>query len=288
MKIVDFEQGSAEWLNWRRSLLTATDAAVLLGHSPYVTRFQGWQRKLGLIPEQAMNSAMQRGRDDEPIARQMFIEQYGINMTPVCIESEIYNYLGASLDGLSDCKRFILEVKSQNIQRIKDFGIPEMHMDQMQHAMMATDGYAQRCYYVSIWNKEIYVLEVDASGAWKEFYLPEAKKYWECIVFREAPELTRKDYREIDDSEWSNFATEFRRVSEQIKQLEEVKESYRKELIRICDNQSSMGAGIKVCKKYVKGRVNYAKIPELKELNLDQYRGETTESWMIMLDKKET
>lgn len=287
MRKVQLEQGSPEWLEWRKGRLTATDAAMLLGASPYVTPYQGWQRKLGLVPEQATNSAMLRGRRDEPIARAMFIEEYGINMIPCCIESDQHNFLGASLDGISDCGRYLLEVKSQDIDRIKSLGIPDFHMAQMQHALLCTDQSAEKCFYSTIWNSSIYTLEVNPDLDWMKNYLEKAHEFWKAVIFRESPPLTNKDYKKMNATDvWQGYAEEYKKVCEQIKTLEELKDSYRQQIISMCGDENCMGGGIKVMKKTTRGRVDYEAIPELSTVNLDMYRKEPTCSWVITVDKK--
>ena len=37
MRIVNLEQGTKEWLEWRRQGITATESSVILGLSPYKT-----------------------------------------------------------------------------------------------------------------------------------------------------------------------------------------------------------------------------------------------------------
>ena len=283
MRKVEFNQGSEEWLAWRKKLLTATDAAQILGVSPYSTAYKCWQRKLGLIPEQASTPAMQRGVRDEPIARQMFIKQTGINMTPCCVESDLHNFIGSSLDGISDCGKYILEIKSQKFVN----QVPEFHYSQIQHQLLSTDFTAKVCYYVSMWEGEIQIQEVSIDTFWHENYLPKATEFWKKVIFHEQPELTTKDYKDMNATPiWESYATEYRRVAQQIKQLEELKESYRKELITLCEDNSCMGAGIKVLKKLVKGRVDYESIPEISHIDLERYRKQPSTSWTILLDGK--
>lgn len=286
MRKLNLEQGSEEWLNWRRGLLTATDAAMLLGVSPYVTTYKGWQRKIGDAPEQAVNSAMLRGQRDEPRAREMFISQYGINMVSCCIESDTFNFIGASLDGLSDCGKYILEVKSQ---RPVD-KVPELHMCQIQHQFLSVDNNAEKCFYVTIWEDKIYVIEVYQDPEWQKDYLPKAKEFWKKVVFKEAPEMTNKDYKDMNTSpEWETLASEYRKINQQIKSLEELKDSYKKELIKLCGEDSCIGSGIKIMKKFSKGRIDYEQA--CNELNirddqLEYYRKKGSESWAIMVDRK--
>ncbi len=285
MRKVNFEQGSPEWLTWRKGLLTATDAAMLLGVSPYVTPFKGWQRKVGQAEEQPVNAAMMRGHHDEPIARELFIQEYGIAMEPCCIESEVYKFIGASLDGLSTCGKYILEIKSQ-----RDPGcVPAFHMMQMQHQFLGTDKTAEKGYYVSHWEGKNTTYEVYPDYEWMNEYLPKAQKFWKGCVFFDPPALTCKDYKDMSETEsWNGYAREYKKIANQIKQLEELKESYKKELIKLCGENSCAGSGIKVLRKTVKGRIDYEELVStmnIQDDHLSQFRKPPSQSWMITLDK---
>ncbi len=289
MRKIEHNQGSSEWLNWRKERLTATDAASLLGCNPWVTPYKCWQRKTGQAPEQAVTPAMLRGQTDEPRARKMFIEESNINMTPCCIESEIHPHLGASLDGISDCGSYLLEIKSQPIDRIKKEGIPAYHMCQMQHQMLCTDGKAESCFYVSIWDDKIHIDHVYRNANWADDYIPQAKEFWKKCVFLEAPDLSKGDYKDMnDDGLWYELAKQYKKLCEQMKSAESAKESIKNSLVAICSNENGVGAGIKVLKKQSKGRVDYPSLIESLNINdaiLEQYRGKSTESWAIMIEK---
>src|SRR5260364_110149 len=51
MKIIDIAQRSNAWHVWRRRGVTASDAAVLLGRSPYKTLWRLWAEKTGIAVE---------------------------------------------------------------------------------------------------------------------------------------------------------------------------------------------------------------------------------------------
>lgn len=289
MRKVDFEQGSSEWLNWRKGLLTATDAPMLMGASPYATPYKGWLRKTGQSPEQQENEAMRRGKIDEPIAREWFNKEYGIEMEPCCIESQLYNFIGSSLDGLSSCGRYILEIKSNGDQYHfgLNHGLPDFHMMQMQHQLLSSDNTAEMGFYLS-WNKgNKTVKEVYPDKEWLAGYLPKAREFWKMVIFNEPPMMSNKDYRDMNgEHSWILYANEYRKVCEQIKTLEELKENHRKQLIYLCGEDSCLGSGIKVLKKSSKGRIDYDSIPELIGINVEKYRKPSSFSWTIMLDHK--
>jgi hypothetical protein len=182
-----------------------------------------------------------------------------------------------------------LEIKSNGDQY--HFGLndgpPEFHFCQMQHQYLACDNIPEMCFYLS-WNKSgPIVKEVKLDKAWMEDYIPKAREFWSKVVFHEAPEMTTKDYKDMSfEPTWENYANEYRKACEQIKNLEDIKESYRKELINLCGEDSGYGCGIKVIKKTVKGRVDYESIPELRGVNIEQYRKNPTSNWTITLDSK--
>lgn len=289
MRKIELEQGSPEWLQWRKGLLTATDAPMLMGVSPYVTPYKGWQRKVGLADEQSTTAAMLRGREDEPIARREFIEEYGINMTPCCIESDKYNFCGASLDGISDCGQYILEVKSNgdHYHNNLDKGIPDFHMMQMQHQLLCTDSTASMGFYVSYNKGKKIIKEVYPDLDWLEDYLVKAKEFWKGVVFFEAPKMTQKDYTDMRSSiEWQKLATEYQAVDAQIKLLEEKKSELRKGIIDQCNEQNCFGSGVTAFRKISKGRVDYESIPELLNVDVEKYRKKSISSWTILVETK--
>jgi putative phage-type endonuclease len=52
----------ASWLEWRKTFLTASDLGAVAGKDPYKSALRVWNEKQGLIPDQADNEAMKRGR----------------------------------------------------------------------------------------------------------------------------------------------------------------------------------------------------------------------------------
>ncbi len=279
---LNLEQGSDAWHAWRKSVITATVCPAILGISPYDTAYQCWQRILGLLPEKEVTERMKEGSDWEPIARAKFIEDYNMLMEPCCVESAEYNFLGASLDGISTCGRYLLEIKRngnsihENI--MKHLKIPDFHMAQMQHQLLVTG--AEKCYYDS----NGFRIEVFPDAAFVKDYLPKARAFWRCVALEIPPELTDRDYKSMEDNAiWCKEAKTYSDLDKQIKELEERKEATRTNIIQLCANQPSVGHGLKVSKTVIQGRVAYGGIPELKGVDLEQHRGAPTQSWRITL-----
>lgn len=110
MKILDIAQGTKEWLELRRTKITATDCAAILGKSRYKSPHMVWREKMGKSVN-VDNEAMKRGRDLEPEAREYFNKKFELNCVPVVALSDENPWQMASLDGWDADKKVILEIK---------------------------------------------------------------------------------------------------------------------------------------------------------------------------------
>jgi len=285
MKEIKLEQGSAEWLSWRKTVITATDASILMGNNPWDTPYQCWQRKLGLIEEKKSNEAMERGKRLEHEARAQFIERHGIQMEPMVVESTEFDFLGASLDGISQLGNTILEIKCGGAKlhdMAKRGEIPAYYKDQMQHQLLVTG--ASLCYYYSYDGTDGICIEVLPDPEYKAIFMPKAREFWKCVALGEPPALQDRDYKDMSSHiPWTMVATEYKKVCDEIKRLEEIKEVHRKELLRMSGDQNCLGDGVRVMKSMMRGRVAYDEIPELKGVDLDKYRKNPITMWKIMV-----
>ena len=288
MKRINLEQRSPSWHSWRKGIIAASEAASVLGISPYQSPYRLWQRKLGLIKEEETNYAMERGIALEQDAIDLFVSEYNINMESACVESDTYNFLGASLDGISECGKYLLEVKcngKKNHEMAKNGRIPDHYIAQIQHQLLVTG--AEKCFYYSYDGESGVCIEVFPNADFVMNYLPKVRGFWKCIVFFEAPPLTQNDFKDMGDSlSWNDYAEQYKMIDAQIKASESKKDYLRKKLIEICGDGNCSGAGIKVMKMITSGRVQYDDIPELQSVDLDKYRKESTTSWKILIDQK--
>ena len=286
MKQIKLEQGSPEWLTWRKSVITATDASCIMGNNPWTTPYKCWQRKLGLIEEVKSNEAMERGKRLEPEARAQFIDRYGIEMEPMVVESTEFEFLGASLDGISQLGNRLLEIKCGG-SKLHDMAsqgiIPDYYMDQIQHQLLVTS--AEKCFYYSYDGKDGICIEVLPDPEFINRFLPKARAFWRGVAFFEPPALTQGDYKNMnDDLSWKEYANMYQEVDAAIKTLEDKKDYLRKKIIEICADESCQGNGLKVMKIVTKGRIAYDEIPEIKGIDLEKYRKSSSNSWKFLVE----
>lgn len=187
--MVNVFQDSDKWLQWRRSVISATDAAVIMGVSPYCKPDKLRLKKLGLAPEQKVNQYMQRGKNLEPEAREAFNKEYGMSMSPICVESSEHPFLGASLDGyysIADDTSFILEIKcpqKKSMDEAKSGRVKPLYIAQIQHMLIVTG--ADCCYYYCYDGNEGHTIEVYPDEDWQKAYLPKAEEFYMSLIFSE-------------------------------------------------------------------------------------------------------
>jgi len=275
-------QGTDEWLALRKTKITATDASVIMGVSPWKTKIQLYNEKISQNDNTFVNESMQRGLDLEPIARDLFNIQTGIKMNPTVV---IKDWAMASLDGISSCGQFIVEIKCPGH---KDHAIslegkiPDQYYPQIQHQMYVTD--LQFAYYYSFDGIEGVIVIVKRDDEYIAKMVEEEKKFYECLINKIPPESNQDNFIERNDDLWEEYASQWKLVTESIKELEIEEEKLRKKLIFLSGESNSKGAGISLCQIQRKGNIDYSKIPELKTLNLDLYRKASINIWRITSD----
>ncbi len=172
MKIIHgLEQGSESWLEYRRKHIMATDCSIILGSNNFSDPVKLYRQKMGIIPPDPENDAMRHGKMLEEEARVKICEFLGINFTPVVVSHDKETWAASSLDGLSDCGRFIIEIKCPTTHKKHEDQskgiIAEYYKDQVRWQLYCTG--AEVCYFFSYRPKHI------APLAWTRFndYPPE-------------------------------------------------------------------------------------------------------------------
>ena len=130
MNEIDLEQGSDNWLRWRRGdkyvtsdgvlmagtgdggpRITATAASVIAGSSPFQSPEELWGELMGLRPAKDLNYVMARGKDMEPEARQAYCVIVNEDYQSLCLQSAEHDWIGSSPDGLDIMRTRGVEIK---------------------------------------------------------------------------------------------------------------------------------------------------------------------------------
>lgn len=276
------EQGSKEWLELRKNYIGASDAPAIMQVSPWRTPYQVWQEKLGIGGIQEETDAMRYGKRMEEEARRKYEGYTGILVCPEIVFHPKKKFMMASLDGLSFNGDMAVEIKNANYEdhKLAKLGkIPEKYFPQVQH-QLACLGF-NVLHYFSYHNGEGVVVEVVRDESYIEKLYLEEGIFWNKVENLETPEMTEKDYMQVDSEEWQQLANDWALITQQLTNLEKKEKEYRQSLIAMAGGANATGCGIKLTKIVKKGSIDYKAIPELKEIDIEQYRKSPVESWRI-------
>lgn len=90
-----------DWLKWREGGLGASDAATVMGVSPFETPEELWLRRTGRLGRKPDTFPMRRGRMLEPHARAEYERRTGLLMPKQLGMHDVFHWLRASFDGLN-------------------------------------------------------------------------------------------------------------------------------------------------------------------------------------------
>ena len=150
--VVNHEQGSDAWREWRRNGIGASDASTIMGENRFKSVSAILREKLGTARDFGQNVAMARGTKLEPEARRLYVAKTGREVHPACLQSTRYDWLRASLDGLTIKHDAVVEIKcGQSAYRTtsQTRSVPDYYYGQMQHILAITglDTLDYWCYW---------------------------------------------------------------------------------------------------------------------------------------------
>ena len=262
MRRVELEQGSAEWLEWRRGKRMASETPAVTGDSPYQKPEQVRQAKRGGA-RVYQNKAMQRGHEEEEKARPVIAEYLEDIFQPGVFEEGDY---GASVDGINLDLTEILEIKSpwhgQDSDRWREADHGEIGMAdflQVQHQLMVTG--ARVCHF-AVWDGEDFRLVTvephhetwhHIQSAWDAF--------WPTVAERE-------------DAAWHEAVSRYQVAKQASEAAAEELAAAKEQLIQMTPGRYASGGGVKVERVERKGTIDWSAIQRKEKLNVDveQYR----------------
>lgn len=265
-----------EQLDARRTTIGASDAAPILGISPFKTAMQLWQEKVE-GKRQFQNSSMARGNALEPEARDLFFKMTGIYMAESDTQSHaIRGWQTATPDGISFRRDQILEIKCGNKdlhEMAKKKQLPDYYMSQVQHQMSVFE--LDMAYYFSYDGHEGAVVEVKRDNSFIDAMVEKEEEFWNLVMSKTPP--SSQEILDMSSLEWEMLVDEWQMITD----LEERKKEIKAKMVQITGGKAAQGYGLKLQQVTQKGSVDYSLIPELSGVNLEKYRKQPTTFWRV-------
>ena len=99
------------------------------------------------------------------------------------------------------------------------------------------------------------------------------------------PPLTEADSVQRTDAAWSQAALGYLDAKAKADAADTLLDGARKALVGLARHPRESGEGVNVVKLWKQGNVDYKKVPELKVVNLDRYRGQEREEVRVTVVK---
>ena len=284
MIIIDYEQNSQAWQEWRSSVYGASDAAAMLGISPYKSRDTLLQEKAtgnSAPVNDWMKAIFAAGHAAETAIMPVLEARVGEPLYNLVGEAE--GYIAASFDGITYDHKTIVEHKllrnsaasRKRFDMAAQGELAEHDMAQVQQQLLVSG--AERCLFcVSDGTAEsLAIAEVFPDADW----FARIKSGWAHFS---ADLLAYRPNRE--DEAFIQAAAEWRAIKAQLAELEEAEKAARQRLETLGEESGQKtlkGGGITITRTERKGSVDYSKIPELQGADLEPYRKEGSNYWKI-------
>lgn len=298
--IINVTQGEQDWFEWRSQGITATDAVVIAGESPYKSKWQLWAEKTGYAsaPDISRNPNVKRGNVLEASVRAEWENQTGAMMLPVCVQSRKSPILRASLDGINDDNHPV-EIKAPSEKvwaEIYEQGEAstafKMYWVQVQFqllCLMAPEGVLVFGVENDQGDIVLQSFRIQRDAAFAKQLLRDVAMFWKQVQSKSAPDkdpVLDHFIPEGKDAEaWRQAAAYYRTYQKEIddmkariKHLQEQQKPLADTMLGLLGDEFKRGefAGVLVTQYEQEGSVNYRKIVEdqldMDDQALDAYR----------------
>lgn len=297
MKVIYLEQGSTKWLEWRRLGVTATDAVILVGESPYKTEWRLWAEKSGFATEVDLscNPLVQNGKTTEPVAREFYEAKHNDLLYVVCVEYDQNPILRASLDGLNNDEEPVeLKCPTEKVfNEVLSLGVNsnayKLHYYQVQFQILVTG--AKRGHLSFYYNNQSIDFVIDKDIELHNQFISLSNVFYSSVKNKLEPfKDPEKDLFLPNEEEakiWNATAENFRLYEEEVvelkkrlKELDEKKQPFAESLCeQMGDYLHADFCGVAITRFKKKGKIDYSKLisdkcgSTLDEAELANYMG---------------
>lgn len=293
MPKINLEQRSEEWFKWRKEGLGSSDIGIIMGSTTFKTPYELWEEKTGLVEAiQPFNVAIQRGEVYEEDALYAFLDE---NDFPIldgqCFEDDEHQTFKASLDGYYEEKKMAIEIKVPMPATYEKFSIEEYYQKyepQVQWQLMVSGCYQAAFFMYSPEKREGKTIWIDRDEKIISTLREKALQFWVYVENKTPPPLDKGDYIELYGDQLQEWCDEYRRVSDEIKNLTTLKSQLKENIIGCGDGGAFTAYGIKAYRSKPSTTYDYE---EMKKdgIDIEKYKKSKSEIgyYVLKVGKKE-
>lgn len=280
-------QGSKEWHEHRRAHNNASEAGAVMEVNPWFPKNQAelFDLKTG-AREVFVNPAMTRGTEMEPLARQWLQAHMGGEVfTPVVITNGRYS---ASLDGINFDGDIACEIKCpgdtsklwgvETLDQLKT--VAPYYFWQIVHQFYAATAVKQMVFVVFSESKANVVnIERDEISSSFDALVQGWTKFNQAL-----DSVNRPDDGDDESEELGQLISGYRKQKAICEAAEAMLEAIKIQLVeyaKTTNKKAVKGYGGSITQVVRKGTIDYGKIPELKNVDIEKYRKKDSMYWKV-------
>ncbi|EAK8792535.1 hypothetical protein E7Q53_03565 [Campylobacter coli] len=236
-KIIDLEQGSAEWLNFRKGKITASIVASCIGEKGAFLSKEKAKELIQGVYEPYVSEAMKKGREYEELIRAKMEFIIGKDITPIVIQSLENELFMASLDGIDNEKtiyEFKYSTNNEEYEQVLKFKKPSPKYYAQVQFQLFVGGFEKCVFAVLNENDDLTYCMVKSDKEYQDFMLRKIDEFIKDYLVNQ-----KNDYKELEDTKAKNLTIEIIRLENTIKPIKEKLESLKKELIALANGEKA-------------------------------------------------
>jgi len=296
----------------RKGAITASEIGAIAGNGRFNTRADVMRRKVreanGLESEFVSNVAVQWGKDNESRAVAEYEFCYGCKVefdgenqkfVDVSLEYDGVEFrAGCTPDGIVNGNTLIevkcpYGIRKEEPDAVAYLAKAPEYLDQMQWQMLCTD--ISNCVFL-VWTLEgTDTKYVEADSAHQERLIAAAAEFQrelDAILadpekqarFLEDKKSKKDDAIERSDAEYATAAEAYRLAAARLAFAQDAADEAKQALIDLTEGLNVKGCGVSVIHSSRAGSVDYKLVPELKGIDLDQYRKPATSTVTVKVE----
>ena len=274
MEQLHLEQNSQEWLDARKQYRTASEAAIVLGISPFTSVADFKLIKAG-VKQQYYSAAMQQGHDLEDRVRQLSNRHFGLDFKDECWVNGRYM---ASLDGIDGDTLVELKVSDRTYRDLKDGIMPAYYHAQVQQQLYCSPA---EIGYIVAYSPEADEIAISDRIELDYAVIDKIEAAWEAFDEMEVPEVADMSNNGAVMELFQRYA----KIKAETERAKDEMDEIKKGLIEHSSDKSLTAGDFKLTKGKPRVTYDYKKAATKAGVDLEQYRKDSEGTWTISVPK---
>lgn len=280
MKVIELEQGTVAWKEWRQAGIGASDIAAIMGVCPYKTALDIYNDKMGLSSPR-INNSMKRGTAVEPEARRVFNRGFQRNFEPILCEHSEGNHYRASLDGYNAFTHQLVEIKvpSRAVLDMARYGqVPIHYLYQIQWQLFVSGAVKGYFFCYNPESLESYTVDIYPDDEMIDMIRERAEYFWFNHVCMNVPPQERMDRKEVGDPSRDDMS-DMDSIRQKMKDLEDEFDKLKKRVLEREGTEISLECDKYILQRAERESVDYKQAALDAGVDLGKYKKPVTVYW---------